>query len=82
MPYHFSQPCPTCGRQTRIPVELLGREVSCPHCQASFFGGADDDSTRQMSLEKPLMERVEEILQRTSASLDHAINFPSGARGR
>lgn len=82
MPYHFSQPCPTCGRQTRIPVELLGREVSCPHCEASFFGGADDAAPGQMTLEKPLMERVEEILQRTSVPLNRSISFPSGVRGR
>lgn len=70
MPYHFTQPCPTCGRHNRISVELLGRQVSCPHCQAEFFGGGDDDastgSRASSALERPLLERVDEILRRSA----------------
>jgi ribosomal protein L37AE/L43A len=66
MPYHFTQPCPTCGRHMRIAVELLGRKVECQHCEAQFVGGAEDDCLGTSSLERPLMERVEEILRRTS----------------
>lgn len=66
MPYHFTQPCPTCGRQNRIALELLGRRVSCPHCQAEFTGGAEEDSSASAALERPLLERVEEILRRSA----------------
>jgi hypothetical protein len=32
----FVRPCPTCGRNLEIRVELLGREVQCRHCSAEF----------------------------------------------
>lgn len=28
--------CPSCGRQLRVPDELLGRQVKCPSCNAVF----------------------------------------------
>jgi ribosomal protein L37AE/L43A len=71
MPYHFTQPCPTCGRHNRIAVELLGREVCCPHCRAEFVGGADEDASSRTPLERPLLERVDEILSRSLPNLAH-----------
>lgn len=32
----FVRPCPTCGRNLEIRVELLGRDVQCRHCKAEF----------------------------------------------
>jgi hypothetical protein len=32
----FVRPCPTCGRNLEIRVELLGRDVQCRHCSAEF----------------------------------------------
>lgn len=32
----FVRPCPTCGRNLEIRLELLGREVQCRHCSAEF----------------------------------------------
>ncbi len=29
-------PCPECGRALRLPEELIGQEVRCPICQATF----------------------------------------------
>jgi DNA-directed RNA polymerase subunit RPC12/RpoP len=72
MSYHFTQPCPTCGRHNRIPVELLGRQVACPHCQAEFFGGGEDESSTQAEIEKPLLERVDDILRRSAPYGDAA----------
>jgi hypothetical protein len=34
---HFVRPCPTCGRNLEIRLELLGREVQCRHCSAEFI---------------------------------------------
>jgi hypothetical protein len=70
MAYHFSQPCPACGRQLRIAVQLLGREVGCQHCGCQFRAGCDsaDDSDPEMSV--PLLERVDEILRRTERPRD------------
>ncbi len=65
MPYHFTQPCPTCGRQLRIAIDLLGREVGCQHCGAEFTGGCDGSSANHATLEAPLLERVEAILRRS-----------------
>lgn len=62
MPYRFTQPCPTCGRQLRIPVELLGREVGCQHCQGQFVAGREECDHAPLQ-ERPLMERVDEILR-------------------
>lgn len=33
----FVRPCPTCGRNLQIRVELLKREVQCRHCNAEFI---------------------------------------------
>ena len=30
----FIQECPTCGRNLQIRLELLGRSISCPQCEA------------------------------------------------
>jgi predicted Zn finger-like uncharacterized protein len=32
--------CPQCNRQLRVPDDLLGQEVKCPSCGATFRGGA------------------------------------------
>ena len=33
---YFVRSCPTCGRNLEVRVELLGRDVECVHCGASF----------------------------------------------
>jgi len=74
MPYHFTQSCPTCGRQNRIAVELLGRQVSCPHCQAEFFGGGQENMPSKSVLQRPLLERVDEMLRRSAPLTSHAFS--------
>jgi hypothetical protein len=32
----FVRPCPTCGRNLEVRIELLGHEVQCRHCSAEF----------------------------------------------
>lgn len=66
MPYHFSQPCPACGRQMRIAVQLLGRAVACQHCNCEFRGGCESRDAQESPLAMPLLDRVDEILRRTS----------------
>jgi len=36
-PTYYMQECPTCGRNLRIRVEYLGRQVVCQHCNAQFL---------------------------------------------
>ncbi|REJ97397.1 MAG: response regulator [Planctomycetota bacterium] len=33
---YFLQECPTCGRNLRIRIAYLGRQVVCQHCNANF----------------------------------------------
>jgi len=33
-PTFFIQECPTCGRNLQIRLELLGRMIACPQCEA------------------------------------------------
>jgi predicted Zn finger-like uncharacterized protein len=35
--------CPSCGRQLRVPDDLLEREVRCPSCAATFTASAEMD---------------------------------------
>jgi hypothetical protein len=35
-PVYFMQECPTCGRNLRVRVEYLGRQVVCQHCKSQF----------------------------------------------
>ena len=30
----FVQECPTCGRNLQVRLELLGRTIACPQCEA------------------------------------------------
>jgi hypothetical protein len=34
---YYYQECPVCGRQLRIRVDHLGRELACSHCHGSFI---------------------------------------------
>ncbi|QDU30199.1 hypothetical protein ETAA8_53180 [Anatilimnocola aggregata] len=45
----FYQECPVCGRQLRIGVNHLGRELACSHCQGSFIA-RDPDIAKQQTM--------------------------------
>src|SRR6266849_1934163 len=34
--------CPKCGRELKVPDELLGKKVKCPACQAIFITAAEE----------------------------------------
>lgn len=67
MTLRFGQSCPTCGRRINIRMELLGRSVACPHCQAEFI--ASERPAPQSSSDQLLMARVERALQRCQGTL-------------
>jgi hypothetical protein len=58
----FVQECPTCGRSLEVRVELLGKQVYCQHCGASFraqnreFRSIDNPDTES------LLRRAERLL--------------------
>lgn len=62
----FVRPCPTCGRQLEIRIELLGREVQCRHCSAEFIASARNE-TPWIDL---AVDRVLARAQRYMTSLD------------
>ena len=33
---YFVNPCPACGRSSRIALEYLGKQVRCRHCSRVF----------------------------------------------
>ena len=70
MPSRFNQPCPTCGRQMRISVELLGRDVACQHCHAEFVAGQEPAGEQVPPREQVLMDRVEEMLRQATPEPD------------
>ena len=36
----FQRQCPTCGRPLQIRIQLLGKSICCPHCEAEFIATA------------------------------------------
>ncbi|MFO0871724.1 MAG: hypothetical protein U0935_22600 [Pirellulales bacterium] len=42
----FVQECSTCGRRLEVRVELLGRQVECPHCHRQFVACDPQTSVR------------------------------------
>lgn len=71
MSIKFTHGCPTCGRRIQVRAALMGRTVACPHCHAEFVAGtgaergaAPRDGSNVISPVDPLMQRVEQALQR------------------
>jgi hypothetical protein len=54
----FFQGCPICGRALQVRVELLGRNVACPHCRGEFVA-SDEPATAR---DQPILERANELL--------------------
>lgn len=54
---HFIQHCPTCARRVQVPLEMMGKKISCQHCQGHFLAGFDDPSPNDV------LHRAEELLE-------------------
>lgn len=50
--------CPQCGRQLRVPEELLGRAVQCPACGLKFTAGERSTSDTP-AIQEPIPFREE-----------------------
>lgn len=59
----FIRPCPTCGRNLQIRVELLNREVQCRHCMAEFIASEHRETPW-------LDEAVEEVLAKAERYIE------------
>lgn len=79
---YFVQECPTCGRNLQVRVELLGKQVQCPHCSARFEA-CDPGSTAAPAPGSgiSLLQRAEQLLQSSNASgIEVAANAPHQPR--
>lgn len=65
----FAKVCPTCGRTLQIPVELLGREVCCHGCGASFKASTAE-AVRQKNVED-IDQKVDRLIQEADKQLEH-----------
>ena len=66
---YFFRSCPTCGRHLNVRIELLGREVECTQCRATFMATEESESGRDD-------QRIEQILARAQRYIDsvHSLN--------
>jgi ribosomal protein L37AE/L43A len=62
---YFVRACPTCGRMLEIRIELLGKEVSCQHCNAHFEATAWNDHREKDRHLDRLMARADQYLLKT-----------------
>lgn len=60
---YFVRSCPTCGRTLEVRVELLGRDVECVHCGATFT--ANEAPPRHTD-----EQRIEQVLARAQQYID------------
>ncbi len=65
----FAKVCPTCGRTLQIPVELLGRDVCCHGCGASFK--ARTAETENQPKNEGIDEKVNRLIQEADKQLQH-----------
>ena len=59
----FVRACPTCGRSLEVRIELLGREVQCIHCGATF-------TARHEEIDHAEDKRIEQALARAQRYID------------
>lgn len=64
---YFQRSCPTCGRQLRIRVRHLGRNVVCEHCNAEFRAFETDGPVTSPSVD--LLERADELLRQAQEAV-------------
>lgn len=69
---YFVRPCPTCGRQLEVRIELLGRTVACQHCGAEFFASQRAESAREEL-------RIEDLLARARQYIDSVETLDAAA---
>lgn len=65
----FVRPCPTCGRNLQVRVELLNREVQCCHCNAEFIATERRETPW-------LDEAVDEVLAKAERYIESTLAAP------
>lgn len=65
---YFFRSCPTCGRHLNVRIELLGRDVECAQCHATFVANEEPEVS-------PDDQRIEQILARAQRYIDSVQPF-------
>ena len=67
----FVQECPTCGRNLQIRLELLGRSIACPQCEAPIEATDSMVKSDRAHDSAELLLRAEELLATADARKHH-----------
>jgi hypothetical protein len=64
----FAKSCPTCGRTLQVPVDMIGKEVCCHGCGASFCASLTENG-RTLNSYEGIDERVDRLIQAADQQL-------------
>jgi transcription elongation factor Elf1 len=64
----FAKRCPTCGRTLQIPVDMIGKEVCCHGCGASFHATMLETAPK-LNIYEGIDERVDRLIQAADQQL-------------
>lgn len=70
----FVRPCPTCGRNLEIRVELLGRDVQCRHCSAEFVATQRCETPWIDAAVDRVLAKAEQYIASIDASVDSRVD--------
>ena len=59
----YVQRCPACGRNLQVRVDLLGKGISCQHCNASFVAQQASRTPTPSESGLALLDRADELLR-------------------
>src|SRR5262245_53845376 len=71
-------PCPTCGRELRVPDDLVGKKVKCPSCQTEFMANVEGSA----SAPPPALEEHDEPPRRAEREEAYQEKGPARRRSR
>ncbi len=61
----FVVACPACARKLDVRVELLGRDVECLHCGATFNSSSTVDRPNDDAAIDQILARAQEYVEST-----------------
>lgn len=59
--------CPDCGRQLRVPDDLIGKKVKCPGCKTLFTASSDEEPLEEVPPPPPVRSRPSSAGERIAA---------------
>lgn len=62
-----NQPCPVCGRHSRVTGKHFGRPIVCGHCGGEFVGRDVSSESDSVKLYPPILGRADRLLATVSS---------------